>query len=79
MEAILDQHDSRITKMEQTVEELNEKIHDLDTKVSNLELSLKEMKNDIEKSNQRSMWLIGTMVTVVSVVANVLVAIILHH
>lgn len=78
LEAILEHHDNRIIRVERNIEELNDRIHDLDMKISNLDLLVKNVKRDIEKSNQRAMWFIGTAVTVAGIVANVLVALFLH-
>lgn len=72
LETIINQHEKRIEKIEETIDNLNNHITDLREKMASVITRMDEMEKNIERNTRRSMWFIGILITIINIILNII-------
>ena len=68
LSVIVQQHDRRISNVEDSMKALNNHLSSLDVKLSALTERVNGLEDKIKSSNARLVWTVGTILTVVNIV-----------
>jgi len=76
LEAIVQYHEKMLSELRDHIGRINDELGVLKVKVeaelATLKTEIKNMKEEFDRSTSRKMWLVGIMISIISIVANII-------